>query len=134
MIKRELAIFLVVGATTVLVDFVTYRSLFQFGSMNVNIAKVGGFLIGTFFAYCANRIWTFGHKPHARGTALRFAILYGSTLSANVAINSLALKLVGNEFDAIKLAFLIATVVSASINFIGMKYFVFRRRLTTEHQ
>ena len=43
MIKRELAIFLVVGATTVLVDFVTYRSLIGFEVMIVDMAKAIGF-------------------------------------------------------------------------------------------
>ena len=134
MIKPELAIFLVVGATTVLVDFVSYRGLIRFGGMDVGIAKAAGFLIGTLFAYYANRYWTFGHKSHAQGAALRFVVLYTSTLGANVIINSLVLKLIGNEFAAIQLAFLISTVVSASINFIGMKAFVFRQRPTTELQ
>ena len=66
MIKRELAIFLVVGATTVLVDFVTYRSLIGFEVMVVDMAKTIGFLAGTIFAYFANRFWTFVHNRMLR--------------------------------------------------------------------
>jgi putative flippase GtrA len=126
MIKRELAIFLVVGASTVAVDFVSYRALSVFEVMPVDMAKATGFLLGTLFAYFANRFFTFGHKQHAPGSAWRFSVLYASTLGTNVLINSLALKLFANAASSIQLAFLLATGVSACLNFIGMKLFVFR--------
>jgi putative flippase GtrA len=134
MIKRELAIFLVVGALTVLVDFVSYRGLIRFEVMDVDMAKATGFLTGTLFAYFANRFWTFGHKPHEPGSAWRFTALYASTLGANVLINSLALKLFADAISAIQLAFLVATGVSASLNFLGMKLFVFKASTASERQ
>jgi putative flippase GtrA len=102
--------------------------------MSVEMAKATGFLIGTLFAYFANRFWTFGHKPHVPGSVWRFAVLYASTLGANVLINSLALKLFTDEIAAIPLAFLVATGVSASLNFLGMKFFVFRPSPASEIQ
>jgi len=126
MIKRELIIFLIVGASTVLVDFMTYRGLFQFQVLEVSMAKATGFLVGTLFAYFANRFWTFGHKSHAPGSAWRFSALYSSTLGANVLINAVALKLLADTAFAFQLAFLFATGVSASLNFLGMKLFVFK--------
>lgn len=126
MIKRELVIFLIVGASTVLVDFITYRGLIDFQVMEVNTAKATGFLVGTLFAYFANRLWTFGQKSHKPGSAWRFSALYTSTLGANVLINALALKLLADMAIAFQLAFLLATGVSASLNFLGMKLFVFK--------
>ena len=126
MIKRELVIFLIVGASTVLVDFMTYRGLIQFQVMEVDMAKATGFLVGTLFAYFANRFWTFGHKSQAPGSAWRFSALYASTLGANVLINAVALKLLADTVFAFQLAFLFATGVSASLNFLGMKLFVFK--------
>ena len=126
MIKRELAIFLVVGTVTVFVDFATYRSLMQIKVMDVNIAKAIGFSAGALFAYFTNRCWTFGHQQHAVGNAWRFLALYVSTLGANVLINSLALRLFVDLTAAIQAAFLLATVASACLNFIGMKFFVFK--------
>lgn len=126
MIKRELAIFLVVGATTVLLDFVSYQGLVEFEMMTVDIAKATGFLIGTLFAYFANRFWTFGHRQQVSNSAWRFVVLYASTLAANVIINSLALKLFADAVAANLLAFFVATGVSAALNFLGMKLFVFR--------
>ena len=126
MIKRELAIFLIVGVSTVLVDFISYRGLIGFQVMEVDMAKAAGFLVGTLFAYFANRFWTFGHKPHVPGSAWRFSALYVSTLGANVLINALALKLLTDVAFAIQIAFLLATGVSACLNFLGMKLFVFK--------
>ena len=126
MINREVVIFLVVGASTVLVDFISYCSLTRFQVMEVDMAKAFGFLAGTLFAYFANRFWTFGHKSHIPGSLWRFSALYASTLGANVLINALALKLLVDLAAVIQLAFLIATGCSACLNFLGMKLFVFR--------
>jgi putative flippase GtrA len=126
MIKRELAIFLIVGVSTVLVDFISYRGLIGFQVMEVDMAKAAGFLVGTLFAYFANRFWTFGHNPHVPGSVWRFSALYASTLGANVLTNALVLKLFADMAIAIQLAFLLATGVSACLNFLGMKLFVFK--------
>ena len=127
MIKRELAIFLIVGVSTVLVDFISYRGLIGFQVMEVDMAKAAGFLVGTLFAYFANRFWTFGHNPHVPGSIWRFSALYASTLGANVLTNALVLKLLADMAIAIQLAFLLATGVSACLNFLGMKLFVFKQ-------
>jgi len=96
------------------------------------LAKATGFLTGTLFAYFANRLWTFGHTQHQSGSAWRFAVLYASTLGANVLINALALKLLADAMGSVQLAFLLATGVSASLNFVGMKFFVFKASATAE--
>jgi len=128
MIKRELPLFLIVGSLTVLIDFLAYRGLVWMGLIGVDMAKAVGFLIGTVFAYFANRIWTFGHQAHAPGSAWRFVVLYTVTLGANVWVNALALAWLGEA----GLAFLLATGVSASLNFLGMKWFVFKAKPTSE--
>lgn len=132
MIKRELSIFLLVGSLTVLVDYLSYRSLAWSGLLGIDIAKATGFLIGTVFAYFANRIWTFGHKSHASGSAWRFTLLYAATLGANVFVNALALSVLADVTAAIPMSFLLATGVSATLNFLGMKLFVFKSSPTPE--
>jgi putative flippase GtrA len=102
--------------------------------MSVDMAKGIGFLLGALFAYFANRFWTFGHRPHMLSSAWRFAVLYASTLWANVLINAVALKLFDDAVAAIQLAFLLATGVSACLNFLGMKLFVFRPSQASEFQ
>jgi putative flippase GtrA len=125
MIRRELAVFLGVGVTTVLIDFVTYRTL-AWSGVPINAAKAVGFLTGTIFAYSANKIWTFGHSSHAPGSVWRFALVYAMTLGVNVLINATALRALAGFFFDIQIAFLLATGTSATLNFLGMKFFVFQ--------
>jgi len=126
MINRELVLFLIVGSLTAVIDFLTYRGLVWTGAVSVDIAKGSGFLVGTLFAYFANRSWTFGHSAHHPGSPWRFGFLYLTTLGANVVVNALVLQLLVDARAAVSLAFLFATAISASMNFIGMKRFVFR--------
>jgi putative flippase GtrA len=130
-IKRELAIFLVVGSLTVLVDFLSYRGLVWMNMLETNSAKGLGFLTGTGFAYFANRIWTFGHKKHAPGSAWRFALLYAFTLGINIFINAVGLRAFHQVMLSVQISFLLTTSVSTALNFAGMKYFVFKTRSTS---
>lgn len=126
MIRRELFIFLIVGTVTVLIDFISYRLLAEFEFITTGVAKGTAFLIGTVFAYFANRIWTFNNLAFKSGSALRFAVLYSTTLTANVVINSQILKIFAATSMAVYIAFLGATAVSCSLNYLGMKFFVFK--------
>jgi putative flippase GtrA len=126
--RREFIIFLIVGSFTTLVDFITYRSLIWIDFTTIDIAKGLGFLTGTVFAYLANKLWTFGHKEHAAGSAYRFAFLYGTTLTTNVMANNLILTLLNKNIWAIQIAFFISTGISAVLNFIGMKLFAFKEQ------
>ena len=125
MIKRELVLFAFVGSTSVALDFLSYLFFIYFKLVEISVAKAIGFLVGTLFAYYANRFWTFGHNALVTGSSWRFAILYSISLGANVFINKSMLELTASIEATFQLAFIIATGISASINFIGMKYFVF---------
>ena len=168
MIRRELPIFLVVGTLTVLIDFLTYRGLIWAQVFSVDMAKGTGFIVGTLFAYFANRFWTFGHKAHAGGSVWRFIIVYSITLAVNVLVNSFLINWIPDNFPtlldgliavnkfisnygfindeiktilakllnkaeiAIQIAFLVATITSATLNFFGMKFFVFNTASVSE--
>ena len=124
-LKRELPIFLVVGACTVLIDYLIYQSCIYGQVVNTEIAKSIGFIAGTTFAYVANKFWTFKRYSHTHASIYRFIALYTSTLITNVTLNSLILHVAtGFEYANI-FAFFIATSISAGLNFTGMKYFVF---------
>jgi putative flippase GtrA len=126
MIKRELPLFLIVGSLSALIDFAIYRGLASVAAVAIDIAKAGGFLGATVFAYFSNRFWTFGGTAHEPGSAWRYGLLYVITLGANVSVNACVLRLLGDARAAVPLAFLIATGIAASLNFLGLKRFVFR--------
>lgn len=126
MMRRELKVFLVVGSLTVLIDFLSYQSLVWSQLFGIDVAKGVGFITGTVFAFFANRFWTFGNKRCAAGSAWRFILLYSVTLSTNVVLNSLVLSALITLPGSVQFAFFIATAVSATMNFVGMKSFVFK--------
>ena len=128
MIRRQLSAFLIVGSLTALIDFLSYRSIVWTELLGVDTAKGVGFILGTGFAYFANRAWTFGFNKHLAGSLWRFVALYTITLTANVVLNMLVLEILATTPGAVELAFLFATVVSATLNFIGMRSFVFKVR------
>ena len=132
MMKRELSIFLIVGTLSVLVDFSCYHGLLGLLQLPIHVAKGGGFIAGTLFAYFANRYWTFGHKTHPSSSHWRFALLYTLSLAVNIAANSAVISLCNLlpvlEKYTLTLAFLVATCISATLNFVGMKWFVFHVR------
>ena len=134
-IKRELAIFLVVGLLTVAIDFILYRGLMHVNLLelnSVNMAKGLSFIGGTIFAYFANRFWTFNQQSTRAGSVGRFIFVYILGLSANILVNYLSIAwldhLIATPEYTLILSFLMATGVSAALNFIGMKFFVFTDR------
>lgn len=134
-IKRELGIFLIVGLLTVGIDFLSYHGFMYvkpFGIESINIAKGFGFVSGTIFAYFANRFWTFNQQTTSSGSVYRFVIVYILGLAANIGVNHLSINWFSSPTIALDItlliAFILATGVSAALNFIGMKFFVFTNR------
>tara|TARA_R110001583_G_scaffold149372_1_gene301449 strand:+ start:9711 stop:10100 length:390 start_codon:yes stop_codon:yes gene_type:complete len=125
MIRREASVFIVVGALTVIVDYIIYSAMISFDLSN-SLSKATGFLSGTLFSYFANRYWTFGHVKYKTKSSVRFMILYLTTLFINIAVNDLVISNSSNTILMINLAFVVATISSAFLNFVGMKYLVFK--------
>lgn len=121
---RQISRFLIVGFTTVAIDFVCYHLLMRFG-VELDIAKACSFTIGAAFAYIANKSWTFTRKKHGFAP-LSFVLLYASTLFVNTAANGIIVRHLPHARWSLALAFIIATALSAALNFIGMKWIVFR--------
>ena len=116
--------FLVIGGTTVLIDLLCY-SIFLFVGLQTHLSKGMSFSCGTVFAYFANRKVTFRSDRSGTGRFALFIMLYLSTLGINVFANERVLDWFGRAEFAYLVAFLFATMISATLNFIGMKFVVF---------
>jgi putative flippase GtrA len=122
--SKEIRFFLLIGILTVLIDYLVYflsRKLIT----NTSQAKAFGFISGTVFAFLANRNITFRNHNNIWGHLYKFIILYSGTLFINVTINNNLLNWLTDFHYKVQLSFLIATAISAIINFVGMKHFVF---------
>jgi putative flippase GtrA len=130
-LSRQLQRFLIVGFTTVGIDFAVYRILLFAGSP-IAVAKALGFIVGTVFAYFANKLWTFESAKGGRSVFVMFMALYLITLLINVGINSGVITALGDAELVLLLGFLAATGTSATLNFIGMRMIVFRTKQRVE--
>ena len=122
--RAQIARFLVVGVTAVLIDMSVYSAGLWLG-LGIHPAKAIGFVAGAVLAYFANRLWTFGRARGGLSRFARFGLLYGSTLALNVAANGAVTWVLGTERPALAVAFVLATGLSATANFTGMKWLVF---------
>ena len=122
--KYDLSRFIVVGLTTVLIDLIFYLILILF-IFDVSLSKGLSFTIGALFSYFANRSYTFKSSKKGLIRFILFILLYVSSLIANVLSNDIILNMLTHINYSLITAFLIATTISATLNFLGMKYFVF---------
>lgn len=120
--KKELIRFLVGGGSAVMVDYIIYRFFMQAG-LDRNFAKAISFIGGSIVGFIINKLWTFESKRFSRQEIIKYIILYSCTSAINTEVNRLVLLVAAVEL----LAFLCATGASTVLNFIGQKYFVFKK-------
>jgi putative flippase GtrA len=121
--NNVIARFVIVGLATVGIDFAVYTVCLSL-KFAVVLAKTVGFISGTLFAYFANRMFTFKTNGGGRRFFL-FCLLYTISLLANVSANYLVLTILSTMPQAIIIAFIFATGISAALNYFGMKMVVF---------
>jgi putative flippase GtrA len=125
--RSQLSRFFLVGSSTALIDFVVYKALLFL--MPSSFAKTISFLSGAIYAYQFNRLWTFQAGRSTLPQALKFGLIYGTNLGVNVGANASMLSLLPLVYPwRLDLAFLMATGISAALNFIGMKWLAFAPR------
>jgi putative flippase GtrA len=124
--RKQIRHFLIIGILTVLIDYAVY-TLSRKLMMNTTQSKAFGFVSGTVFSFFANRNITFRNQDNVWRDLYKFLFLYIVTLLINISINNyLMYFFLGFQYK-IQLSFLFATLTSAFVNFMGMKYFVFKK-------
>ena len=110
------------GGSAVLTDAAVYW-LLQMAGMDLSVAKAISFVCGSIVGFIINKLWTFQAKRFSFGEILRYCILYTCTALINTGVNYAVLYFVDIQI----FAFLCATGVSTILNFLGQKFFVFRK-------
>ena len=140
-VKKELIKFTLIGILAVLVDLSVYyvllnvlpEDVLQFAS-NEAISKTISFLCGMVVTYSLNKLWTWKQRDRSNKRLVKFTVLYGVSLFLNVFTNSTLLYILEHNQDIYDvpykyfLAFVGATGMSAVVNFVGQKFWVFRVR------
>ncbi len=137
-LKKQLIKFITIGLLAALVDLACYyiflnllpEKAFSFMGNEV-FAKTISFLCGLTITYFFNKKWTWKQSGSSKRRFAKFVSLYGFSLVFNVAMNSILLYILKSNaiFSELPykylIAFIGATGISASINFLGQKFWVF---------
>ncbi len=137
-LKKQLIKFIVIGVLAVMVDLACYyillnllpEKVFSFIGNEV-FAKTISFLCGLSVTYFFNKKWTWKQSGSSKRRFAKFVTLYGFSLVLNVGMNSAFLYILKSNavFSDLPykyfIAFIGATGISASMNFLGQKFWVF---------
>ena len=128
--KKEIFRYLIVGFSTVILDFLVYHFLLNW--LDFNFAKAISFTSGTIWSYNINRSWTFAIGKTNITHFIKFWLVHMSSLIINVLTNNITLRYIADH-DGFKIrsAFLIATATSTIINYLGIKFLVFNKKIKT---
>lgn len=118
---NEILKFLVGGGSAVIVDAVLYAILKMY--IDFSAAKAISYIAGAAVGFVINKLWTFESKNFKIAEILKYIILYICSALANTGVNKFVLWLLPSTI----FAFLCATGTSTIINFLGQKFFVFRK-------
>lgn len=120
---KELLRFLLGGATAVVVDYFVYTFLLYL-HFNTELAKGISYICGAVVGFVINKFWTFESKEFHKEEIIKYILLYTCSALANAGTNKVVLLI----FPIKVLAFLGATGVSTVMNFLGQKFFVFKKK------
>lgn len=124
----EIFIFIIVGIVAVLIDYCIYTLLGNI-SLDILFSKSLAYISGTIFSYFANKILTFNDKKEYSKTFSKFISLYIVTLIINTLSNNYSVISLENHTNYfIEVSFLISTSISATLNFLVMKFFIFNSK------
>lgn len=120
--------FLLVSGISLSIDYGIYALLSEFTNLGSSWAKRISFASILVWGYFAHKHFTFKNRGFSASEPFRFALLYLSGWT----LNSLVHDYAATEPGTSNPAFLAATFVWACWNFTGQKFFVFRRRESSE--
>ena len=119
--KREMSLFLIVGAIATSVDFLVYFVAVDF-EVSKEVAKSISFLSGVLVGYLGNVNITF-HDAVPRPS--RYFFVYALSLLINVSINSITYSVSENGL----ISWILATASSTALNYLGLRHFVFTQKV-----
>ena len=115
--------FIFIGILIVSIDALFYYLLTFLDLTSFQVSKRISFVIGAIFAFVLNRNYVFFYNKRNLSQFFYFIGLYFTSFI----INTLTHDYIFMISNIPLISFLIATLISATLNFIGMKFFIFKK-------
>lgn len=120
--------FFIVGSIAFSSDITLYFFLVNAGWYTA-VAKGAGFIFGLIIGFFLNSIFTFNNASISNKRFFKYLLIYLISLLANTSVNEFLLSflyLSAYYEQAFWIAVIIATAVSMLMNFIGLRYYVYK--------
>ena len=125
----QLAKFCAVGGSGYAVNLAVFTLLVEGFQLHYLLAATGSFFVAVTNNYVWNRLWTFsGDRGHVAYQGLRFLVVSGASLGANLVILHLLVQLREGGVRREVLPQAIAIVLVTPLNFVGNKVWSFKKR------
>jgi putative flippase GtrA len=129
-ISFQMLAFSLVGILAIGVDYIGYWLLRLF--LNLDWAKGLSYIAGIGVVYVGNKFWTFDQPHKSPSETFKFCMLYVATFCINVWVNHVTVFYLANYklmfMNPYFWGFIVSTAVTAIINFIAQKWWVFRKK------
>ena len=114
--------FVVVGGCSTLLDYIIYMTISK--RMTVTLSKGISMAVASVFSYVMNKSFTFGNKDRTDiGYLVRFYLVFAANFATNLGINKMVYERTGQK----TLAFILATLCGMTVNYLGQRFFVFKK-------
>jgi putative flippase GtrA len=124
-VRHQLSSFILGGLIAVTLDWCTFFVLIHFCGISPNISKPISFLVGAVFAFYYNGIFSF-QSNLGKSQFVRHLILYTFSMTMNLTVFTLSMRFSPTFLVPKSLLGLgLATSISTTINFVGMRNWVF---------
>ena len=121
----EIAMFSIIGIAMVSLDYLFYSFLKCF--FYLFISKAISYIVCACLAFILNKYLTFKGENGFRNEFKKMFIVYVVSLFSNVTINQIFLLAFNNLIFNFTLAWVCATAISTIINYLGQKFWVFKK-------
>jgi len=121
--------FLLVGCIALFTDISIYFILLQFSWPSI-AAKALSFCFGVAVGYILNSLFTFNNLKLIKQELKKYILVYSISLIVNLLINEFFLLLLDASpwsRYAFIIAVIFATTMSLLMNFLGLRYYVFKK-------
>ena len=124
MVKQQFLKFITIGVLSTIVNYTIFYALYRFLAVDYVVASGIGFVSGVFAGYGLNKNWTFGVKEKAKQYVYKYYIVYIVSLFLGLGFLEFLVVVLGIIPE---LANALTIILTTCTNFIGVKFWVFKK-------
>jgi len=120
--KGQFISYSIVGLISTILDFIIYYLLSSYTSLSMSSAKRISFIIGTTNSFIFNKKFSFKSNNGVAYELIRYFVVWTISFILNSLVHDYSSKIISGYVP-----FIVATFISICINFLGAKYWVFKK-------